>query len=193
MFRYFARNRSRLLVAKQVLSLIAGTAVLMTATEALAGISRDEALGAFKEAQTIYAKTCTASDHETPPPVPPQTELRSGRALSTAQGVLTKGDDQALLDALIAYIDASDCRPSNAPAWTLGAIFHQRPDLLQATIAVLPDKPRCTLVRELDRGWRFEKRDHKNDLDADLEIDRDARLTKLKASAPAECADSETN
>ena len=82
-------------------------------------------------------------------------------------------------------IDASDCSADESRAFSLGAIFHQRPDPLQAAIAKLPDEARCRLVGQLDWGWQNEIYDKK--LDPKLLADRAARLKKLKDGLPATC------
>jgi len=112
-------------------------------------------------------------------------EDRTGNALSTAENVLTKGDDTDLLNALIDYIDASDCSADESRAFALGAIFHKRPDALQTAIAALPDDKRCRLVGQLDWGWQNEI--YGKTLDSKLKADREKRLKTLKASLPASC------
>jgi hypothetical protein len=98
---------------------------------------------------------------------------------------LTKRDDGELLKSLIDYIDASDCSADESRSFTLGTIFHKRPDALQAAIAALPDDKRCRLVGQLDWGWQNEI--YGKSLDAKLKADRESRLKTLKASLPASC------
>jgi hypothetical protein len=164
------------------LVLAAGTA--FTATAYAAAMSRDEALSVFKEATATYAKVCTAGPNDAPT-LPENMEDRTGNALSTAEDVLTKKDDAELLKGLIDYIDASDCAADESRAFALGAIFHKRPDALQAAIAALPDDKRCRLVGQLDWGWQNEIYGKK--IDSKLKADREKRLQTLKASLPASC------
>jgi hypothetical protein len=117
--------------------------------------------------------------------LPDGIEDRTGNALVAAEAVLTEKDDAELLKALIEYIDASDCSADESRAFTLGAIFHHRPDALQTAIEALPDQGRCRLVGQLDWGWQNEIYDKK--LDPKLLADRQARLKKLKNALPAKC------
>lgn len=165
-----------------VLCLVAGTA--MVATAYAAAMSRNEALAVFKEATTTYAKFCTAGPNDAAT-LPETMEDRTGNALSTAENVLTKGDDTHLLNALIDYIDASDCSADESRAFALGAIFHKRPDASQTAIAALSDEKRCRLVGQLDWGWQNEI--YGKTLDSKLKADREKRLKTLKASLPASC------
>jgi len=166
---------------KYLLCLALGTSASVACAAAM---SRNEALAVFKEATPAYAKFCTAGPNDAPT-LPDTMEDRTGNALVTAEGVLSKGDDAELLKALLDYIDASDCSADESRAFSLGAIFHQRPDALQAAIAKLPDEARCRLVGQLDWGWQNEIYDEK--LDPKLLADRAARLKKLKDGLPATC------
>ena len=184
MLSYHQREEreERLRLAKYFLGLSLGTA-LCTAAYA-AATSRDEALATFKDATATYAKVCTAGPNDAPT-LPETMEDRSGNAVAAAEEILSKGDDAELLKALLDYVAASDCSADESRAFTLGAIFHQRPDALEKAIAASPDKQRCELVGQLDWGWQNEIYDKK--LDPKLKADRETRLAKLKAALPASC------
>ena len=172
--------------AKHVfLVLFAGTIAAAT-SQAAAAMTRDQALAVFKNAKTDYAKVCTAGEHDAPPPLPKDIEDETGKDQTTAEGVLSRGDDAELLDALLAYIDASDCSADESRAFSLGLIFHKRPDALQAAIAALPDKSRCTLVGQLDWGWQNEI--YGKAVNRKLKADRQKRLKTLQASVPKSCS-----
>jgi hypothetical protein len=164
-----------------LLGLLLGT---MSSAAFAAAMSRDEALAVFMEATPAFAKFCTAGPNDAPT-LPEDIEDRTGNALAAAENVLTKRDDPELLKALVGYVDASDCSADESRAFSLGAIFHHRPDALQTAITDLPDQARCRLVEQLDWGWQNESYDKK--LDAKLLADRASRLKKLKDALPLKC------
>lgn len=174
-------GRKRVRLNTLVLCLLLGTS---TSAALAATMSRDEALAAFKEAAPAFTKVCTAGPNDAPT-LPDGLDDRAGVALETAEGILSKKDDAELLNALLDYIDASDCSADESRAFALGAIFHHRPNALQTAIAELPDEQRCRLVGQLDWGWQNEIYDKK--LDGKLLADRAARLKKLKDALPATC------
>ena len=156
---------------------------------ATAAMSRDQALAVFKNATGLFAKVCTAGENDKPPPLPDSLEGDTGNALTVADGILSKRDDPELLNALLGYIGASDCSADESRAFTLGSIFHHRPDALQAAIAALPEKSRCELVGQLDWGWQNEI--YGETPDPKVKADREARLKKLKSTLPKSCSANE--
>jgi hypothetical protein len=169
-------------IAKYFLCLSLGTC-LWTAAYA-AATSRDDALAIFKDATATYAKVCSAGPNDAVA-LPETMEDRAANAVTAAEDVLSKADDAELLKALLDYVAVSDCSADESRAFSLGAIFHKRPDALQKAIAALADKQRCELVGQLDWGWQNEIYDKK--LDPKLKAEREARLAKLKSALPASC------
>jgi hypothetical protein len=166
----------------------AATAFLSAAalSETAPKTPREAALAVFVNAKQIYQKVCEASPQPGATVLPAAVEVRVGRALIVASDVLTKGDDRELASALIDFVAVSGCSSNRAPGLALARIFRARPDALQSTIEAMPPAQRCTVIGQLDWGW-------KNDFlpaptAAGVATDRDARLKKLKTGVPAKCA-----